>query len=529
MDPPSIPINYDFDEAFDMHDGMLLLEEDEGGMSFDPYDFINEDFIKCEPEQRQEESNYANFLQTPPISPQSNSNCSTIINTNNKYPCNYQAFQLIPVAKIKEEQKFKVIQPKPEKRSSTSLSSDSDSTTNSNVPLKILGNTNIDEKAIKKHQRLIRNRESAIQSRKKKKALLETLEVENNELKSENQYLKVENNQLKEKLQKYNQFTCHCTSSFTNRLPSKNSTVLLAVFFMVGFNIFMMPIGNIFNPSSSLTNHLTVENGDHHSRNLLFVDQNVTTTNTTTEVSTPEPQPIYLNQTENIRKTNIENIRRWIRQPDFNTSLQAEEFKFNDNLIEDKLIKMYELSRDKTQKYTKNKKRIPKKKIPVTAPAPIQLYNPKSKLIQLNEFFEEINRQDDVFYVFSFKSDHMLLPAINSYNFSQIKMNLMMPARINGSSSSETIRMMQIETIIVNTSIVEIKEKSIPDNFRSTNSSTQCNVPHKTSVTNQTKPEKIMKTLVQTDFANRTDKFKNNFFINNFDILQKNSKNNVVN
>ena len=522
-------VNYDFDEAFDMNDGMLLLEEDEGGMSFDPYDFINEDFIKCEPEQRQEESNYANFLQTPPISPQSNSNCSTIINTNNKYPCNYQAFQLIPVAKIKEEQKFKVIQPKPEKRSSTSLSSDSDSTTNSHLPLKVIGNSKIDEKAIKKHQRLIRNRESAIQSRKKKKALLETLEVENHELKSENQYLKVENNQLKEKLQKYNQFSCHCTSSFTNRLPSKNSTVLLAVFFMVGFNIFMMPIGNIFSPSSSLTSHLTVDNGEHHSRNLLFVDHNVTMTNNTTAVSSPEPQPIYLNQTENIRKTNIENIRRWIRQPDFNTSIQHEEFKFNDNLIEDKLIKMYELSRDKTQKYTKNKKRIPKKKIPVTAPAPIQLYNPKSKLIQLNEFFEEINRQDDVFYVFSFKSDHMLLPAINSYNFSQIKMNLMMPARINGSSSSETIRMMQIETIIVNTSIVEIKEKSIPDNFRSTNSSTQCNVPDKTSVTNQTKPEKIMKTLVQPDFANRTDKFKNNFFINNFDILQKNSKNNVVN
>ena len=317
---------------------MLLLEEDEGGMNFDPYDFINEDFIKCEPEQRQEESNYANFLQTPPISPQSNSNCSTIINTNNKYPCNYQAFQLTPVAKIKEEQKFKVIQPKPEKRSSTSLSSDSDSTTNSNVPLKILGTANIDEKAIKKHQRLIRNRESAIQSRKKKKALLETLEVENNELKNENQYLKLENFQLKEKLQKYNQFTCHCTSSFTNRLPSKNSTVLLAVFFMVGFNIFMMPIGNMFNSSSSFTNTLTDENSEHHSRNLLFVDQNVSKTENTTAVSSPQPQPIYLNQTENIRKTNIENIRRWIRQPDFNTSLQQEEFKFNDNLIEDKLI-----------------------------------------------------------------------------------------------------------------------------------------------------------------------------------------------
>lgn len=510
-----------------MNDGMLMLEEDEVGMSFDPYDFINEDFIKSEPEQQQQESNYANFLQTPPISPQSNSNCSTIINTNNKYPCNYQAFQLIPVAKIKEEQKFKVIQPKPEKRSSTSLSSDSDSTSNSNIPLKILGTSNIDEKAIKKHQRLIRNRESAIQSRKKKKALLDTLESENNELKNENQYLKIENNLLKEKLQNINQFTCHCTSSITNRLPSRNSTVLLAVFFMVGFNIFMMPIGRMFNPSSSLENTLIVQNSEHLSRNLLFADQNVSKTENTTAVSSlPEPQPIYLNQTENIRKANIENIRRWIRQPDFNTTIHHEQFNFNDNLIEDKLIKMYERSRDDTQKYMKNKKRIPKKKVPIAAPAPIQLYNPKSKLIQLNEFFEEINRQDDVFYVFSFKGDHMLLPAINSYNFSQIKMNLMMPARVNGSSSSETIRMMQIETIIVNTSIVEIKEKSIPDNFRSTNSSTQCNVPHKNSVTNP-KPEKIMKTLVQSDFANRTDKFKNNFFINNFDNLQKNSKNNV--
>jgi hypothetical protein len=63
---------------------------------------------------------------------------------------------------------------------------------------------------------------------------------------------------------------------------------------------------------------------------------------------------------------------------------------------------------------------------------PVQLYNSRSNIIKLNEFFDEFDRKDDTFYVFSFKADHLLLPAIdNSYNFSQIKMNLIMP-RNNG-------------------------------------------------------------------------------------------------
>lgn len=64
---------------------------------------------------------------------------------------------------------------------------------------------------------------------------------------------------------------------------------------------------------------------------------------------------------------------------------------------------------------------------------PMQLYQSNLNIIKLNEFFDEIDRKDDTFYVFSFRADHLLLPppSDNAYNFSQIKMNLIMP-RNNG-------------------------------------------------------------------------------------------------
>lgn len=59
----------------------------------------------------------------------------------------------------------------------------------------------------------------------------------------------------------------------------------------------------------------------------------------------------------------------------------------------------------------------------------IQIFKPKPEIL-FSEFFEAINRRDDTFYVVSFNSDNMLLPALHHNNTRRPKMSLLLPALI---------------------------------------------------------------------------------------------------
>ena len=354
---------------------------------------------------------------TPPISPQPNH--SVIIDSSL-----YQKVRLIPVTLLQTQheqqqplrdiKKIIAIVPKP------SSSSDSDSNPQNTHHVK--ASQSPVDKALIKQQRQIRNREAAIISRIKKKQYVETLEAENKMLVKENSILKAENSHLKLRLKSYSAMTCQSARSISAKLPTKNATLMLAVIFMIGFNV--MPVKNLLFKSSFKE---PIATQHFHSRQLLTIrnSTNATSENDSSETTEAE-QPIYFNQTDHIRKVNIANIRRWIPEPDLlNISYIKQDFDFNPDPLQEKLAKMYEKSREQSQKHMKTKKRIPKKKPTME---PMQLYNSDLNIIKLNEFFDEINRKDDTFYVFSFKADHLLLPANdNSYNFSQIKMNLIMP------------------------------------------------------------------------------------------------------
>lgn len=316
--------------------------------------------------------------------------------------------------------KVKLIVPKP------SSSSESDSNT---IVINNESSSFTNDKASIKQQRQIRNRESAILSRNKKKEYLETLEAQNVQLRNENLILKAENAQLRQEFNTFTNLQCRCAGSIKRKLPSRNATVLLVVLFMVGVNVF--PFRNFAKKSLDELN----ETEKFDSRHLLFVEnssmysESFTSNNDTKATETEEENLIYLNQTDQIRKFNIDNIKRWIPEPDlYNVSHIKKDFDFNPDPLQEKLTKMYEKSREQSKKYAKNSKNHSTKKLIGPIKRPVQLYNPNNNVIKLNEFFDEINRKDDTFYVFSFKSDHLLLPAIeNSYNFSQIKMNLIMP------------------------------------------------------------------------------------------------------
>lgn len=406
------PSPNEFDDLF--ANDSISIDGDEVNL-INPDDFLNLNEFKAESPSSSSSfdmtfANHSPQQLTPPISPQPINNNSVIISSSN-----YQRIRIIPITVLQQQQlkrKVKPIVPKP------SSSSDSDSNTGRKSSLSPV------DKNLIKQQRLIKNRESATISRNKKKEYVQSMEKENLELRKENLVLKAENSLLKERLKGYGAMTCRCSSSITTRLPSRNATVMLAVLFMVGFNI--VPFGN-FILKTQTKNPMAVQ--QFNSRHLLFTVNTSSATNESSSDFVEPDAPLYFNQTDHIRKVNIDNIRRWIPEPDlFNVSNVKTEYEvFNPDPLQEKLTKMYEKSREQSQKGSsaKSKKRIPKKKPTI---GPMQLYNANLNIIKLNEFFDEINRKDDTFYVFSFKADHLLLPAIdNSYNFSQIKMNLIMP------------------------------------------------------------------------------------------------------
>lgn len=415
----------------------LLMNEENIWMdgdveSINPDEFLNlNEFLPAERKIKTEPDFLENFVEmesgtytqlspqqlTPPISPQ-----PVFIESGG-----FQNVRMIPIRLLKQQEvpsrEFKRAPPKIIPKPSSS--SDSDSTTAATV---IKSSTSPVDKALIKQQRVIRNRAAAILSRSKKKLLLETLESENQKLIKENSSLKAENFQLKERLKSYSALTCRCASKISAKLPTKNATVLLALVFMVGFNV--IPVKNLLFNGGLRESQIAAQ--PLNARHLLSI-QNATNSNQTSSEDSAEPEKTtYFNQTDHIRKLNIDNIRRWIPEPDlFNISSLKKDFDFNPDPLQEKLAKMYEKSREQSQKNLKTKKRQQKKK-PVVGP--VQLYDSNLNIIKLHEFFDEINRKDDTFYVFSFNADHLLLPAIDSnYKFSQIKMNLIMP-RSNGES-----------------------------------------------------------------------------------------------
>ena len=208
----------------------------------------------------------------------------------------------------------------------------------------------------------------------------------------------------------------------------------------------------------------------HHRRNLLWLDENQTetkkvitsnmyknnmSTNATDNVNYNNETiypicPMNLNQSEIIRLDS--ELRRWIGNPSFlniSDKMNLENSPINLNTIseliypnnavravykEDKNVKTY-------LKAINRKNKIPKKLKNYSNDIQtfnsdrngIQIYNRNFNTIKYAEFFEEIGRRDDTFYVVSFNVDHLLLPALAHNKTLRPKMSLMLPALgING-------------------------------------------------------------------------------------------------
>uniref|UniRef100_A0A182T877 Uncharacterized protein n=1 Tax=Anopheles maculatus TaxID=74869 RepID=A0A182T877_9DIPT len=211
--------------------------------------------------------------------------------------------------------------------------------------------------------------------------------------------------------------------------------------------------------------------------------------------------PFYVNQTENIRLAS--ELRRWIGengyknltdgkgQADVTIDTFDKMFRLKDTIdsiyqhMKDISLQMKTYERRQKQalngkKLTRNRQRktgsgqreIVSYRRKVPNQHDLDLYYPKVH-VKYAEFFEEIGRRDDTFYLVSFSEEHLLLPALAYNKTNRPRMSLMLPTVTtpgspvsNGTNRSDKITLMQIDCEVMNTSVIQIREKTIPGDLR---------------------------------------------------------------
>lgn len=328
---------------------------------------------------------------------------------------------------------------------------------------------NVDVRALKRQQRMIKNRESACLSRKKKKEYVSALESTLSELNRENQKLKQENALLREKVSLLEGRETN-NKSLIGSLPKKN-TALFAILLVVSFNVFAL--GNFFVKQRELFNPLAsnLDFGSKPSiaavhaggRSLLWSsekeDNFVDSGNGNISLAMC---PMQINRTESSRIDS--ELRGWFAtpsqskispvKPPAKTSSKQELAKVmpRPTAISSTAYRKYLLAPQNRVSHTgwitKNE---------------IQLYESVTDRHLFAAFFEAIQRKDDTFYVVSFSGDHLLLPATLHNSTLRPRMSLLLPAiPFNSTMQPGHIGMMQIDCEVTNTKLLYVSENSIP-------------------------------------------------------------------
>lgn len=297
-------------------------------------------------------------------------------------------------------------------------------------------------------------------------------------------------------------------------VPKKNAAFLLAIVFMVSLNV--GPYISLRTPNvasySKAKNSLVA----HHapgSRGLLWIDDDNDHVNISNADENSIPDRAYpmcpassVNQSESIRLAT--ELQRWIGDlPEFlnltkfakSSKDKLDLTKFDDFLLSSEgsaAIRSFYKQMKNVRKIINGaegrkiaqaslKQRFQSRNIDTNRQnsiasnnmgSDVQIFSPAySNAMKYATFFEEIHRQEDTFYVVSFRTDHLLLPALAHNKTFRPKMSLMLPAwnlnNNNNASADGLVTLMQIDCEVLNTSMIQIKESSIPDNLRNRTSS----------------------------------------------------------
>ncbi|XP_034736747.1 cyclic AMP-dependent transcription factor ATF-6 alpha isoform X1 [Etheostoma cragini] len=327
-----------------------------------------------------------------------------------------------------------------------------------------------------RQQRMIKNRESASLSRKKKKDYLLSLEARLKMALSENEELKSENGTLKKQLEGL--LSENTVLKVT--APKRRAVCLMVVLVFVMLNIGPMSLFQ-GGPGSKLSMQ-------HGGRHLLGFSSEAETE----VVMGPDPldsgpsemadssedkalmvvkDPIFLRPPPPcqppVNRTKCRELahelRGWVHRHEVQQT-KSRRMSNSNNKPTRTILKTENKEADGAQIVTVQYTETTEGK---NLGNELQVYYAPHHTY--SDFFDEINRRGDTFYVVSFRRDHLLLPATNHNKGSRPKMSLVLPAmNINDSiiRDKDYEVMMQIDCEVTDTRILHIRSSSIPPLLR---------------------------------------------------------------
>lgn len=315
---------------------------------------------------------------------------------------------------------------------------------------------NLSEEALKKHLRMIKNRESASLSRKRRKEYMDNLDVENKKLTEENERLKKQNAQLLiriEKLEAENELWKKYTPS------PRRSVKVMGIFLLVAFSFFSF---QSFYPTNQLGNTLAVYDNPSAivpSRALLN-KRSIESYPTEPIANENPPNYPYLQCVAFINKTHSQRINR-----DLNSWIQTNDDKAQEAkpvIIPDPKSVVVAPVQHQTRK-------VARSRMQSTSKGQLEPY--RTTEINYEEFVRAFERKNDTLYFISFKRDQLVLPALSQNQTQRPKMSLILPASVANLNKSihvptNHIPMMKIDCEVDDTKLVFIQQSHIPSAYR---------------------------------------------------------------
>ncbi|XP_048057022.1 cyclic AMP-dependent transcription factor ATF-6 beta isoform X2 [Megalobrama amblycephala] len=338
--------------------------------------------------------------------------------------------------------------------------------------------SDIDMKVLKRQQRMIKNRESACQSRKKKKEYLQNLEAQLREAQQENERLRRENQALRLRL---------AGKEAVESGSNKRAVCVMALFLFITFTF-----GPVSLKERTLDAGLEEAAVPLTGRHLLeFESSQEPSGNMEREEGEAEleKEPAlsypFRNQSavfSDVKELLLQDIDRYFSSPDCRQFNRSESLRLADELrgwVHRHQSNRKSDGKPKAVKKTKIAQKAQHRKTNFSRYLPIQAHRSIESQLQVlpgpeisySDFLDAIDRREDTFYVVSFRRDHLLLPAISHNKTSRPKMSLVMPAMaindsVYNSSQGGYEMMMQVDCEVMDTRIIPIKSSVVPPSLR---------------------------------------------------------------
>lgn len=348
----------------------------------------------------------------------------------------------------------------------------------------------IDMKVLKRQQRMIKNRESACQSRKKKKEYLQNLEAQLRDAQQENERLRRENHTLRLRL---------AGKEATESGSNKRAVCVMILFLFITFTFGPVSLkerpleAGLQEAAVPLTGrHLLEFEGSQVRRNRRMEKKTKPEDGGEEEEwrrTKAEKEEVLSYQFRNqsgvfsdVKDLLLQDIDRYFSSSDCRQFNRSESLRLADELrgwVHRHQINRKSDGKPKAVKKTKIAQKAQHKKMNFSRYLPIQTHHSIESQLQVlpgpeisySDFLDAIDRREDTFYVVSFRRDHLLLPAISHNKTTRPKMSLVMPAMaINDSvynaSQSGYEMMMQVDCEVMDTRIIPIKSSVVPPSLR---------------------------------------------------------------